>query len=225
MDVALDVFALATFGLGKIAGSLLKGTFVACEDVTKGLIQAERDSSLLGKAGNLMEKAADLVQNNPVTKAAVSFLDRVGLDRLGEGIIGLTEKTSGLLGKAGTAALEKASPSLEKTLATVPEEMKPLETALYGGEQENLMLTRKMSAIAARFPGSPEVAQLGSTFAKQLNLSRGAFGAGVAVDQWDKWAGGLDLEGPGGRVGGLHVPGTGFYGGFKDSWTTEGGLW
>jgi len=61
MDVALDVFALATFGFGKLAGSLMKGTFAASEDVAKGLIQAERDSSMLGKAGNLVGRAADLV--------------------------------------------------------------------------------------------------------------------------------------------------------------------
>lgn len=225
MDVALDAFALATFGFGKLAGSLMKGTFVASEDVAKGLIQAERDSSMLGKAGNLAGRAADLVQSNPLTKAAVSFLDRAGLGRLGEGLAGLTEKTSGLLGRASAAVLEKASPSLDKTLATVSEDIKPLQTALYGGEKENLMLARKMSAIAARFPENSKIAQLGSTFAKQLNLSRGAFGAGVAADQWDKWAGGFGLEGPGGPVADLHIPGTGFYARFKESWTTEGGLW
>lgn len=226
MDVALDVFALATFGLGKVAGSLMKGTFAACEDVAKGLIQAERDSTLLGKAGNLAGKAADFVQSNSVAKVAISLLDRAGLGRLGEGLAGLTAKTSELLGKVSTAALEKASPSLEKTLATVSEETKPLQAALYGGEKENLMLARKMSAIAARFPGSPEIAQLGSTFAKQLNLSREAFGAGVAVDQWDKWMGGLDLKNlDHSPVADLHIPGTGFYGQFKESWKTEGGLW
>jgi hypothetical protein len=218
VDVALDVFALATFGLGKIAGSLMKGTFEASEDVAKGLIQAERDSSVLGKAGSLAGRTGELVQNNPLTKAAISFLDRAGFGRLGEGLAGLTEKTSGLLGRVSAAALEKASPSLDNTLATVSEEIKPLETALYGGEKENLMLARNMSAIAARFPESSTIAQLGSTFAKQLNLSRGAFGAGVAADQWDKWAGGFGLEGPGGPVADLHIPGTGFYTRFKESW-------
>lgn len=225
MDVALDVFALATFGLGKVMTSLMKSTFAASEDVAKGLIQAERDSSLLGKAGNLAGQVADIVQNNPFTKVAVSLLDRVGLGRLGEGLAGLTEKTSELLEKASAAALEKASPSLETTLATVPEKVKLFEKALYGGEEENLMLARKMSAIVARFPESPEIAQLNSRFATRLNFARGIFGSSVAVDQWDKWVGGLDLEGPHGHVGGLHLPGTDFYGGFKESWKTEGGLW
>ncbi|MGB6165060.1 MAG: hypothetical protein WBF75_21325 [Pseudonocardiaceae bacterium] len=225
MDVALDVFALATFGFGKLAGSLMKGTFAASEDVAKGLIQAERDSSMLGKAGNLAGRTADLVQNNPLTKAAVSFLDRAGFGRLGDGIAGLTEKASGLLEKVSAAALENVSPSLDKTLATVSEDIKPLQTALYGGEKENLMLARKMTAITARFPENSQISQLGSTFAKQLNLSRGIFGAGVAADQWDKWAGGFGWEGPRGPVADLHTPGTGFYARFKESWKTEGGLW
>lgn len=225
MDVALDVLALATFGAVKVAGSLMKGTFAASEDIAKGLIQAERDSSMLGKAGNLAERTADLVQNNPLTKAAISFLDRAGFGRIGDGLAGLTEKTSGLLGKVSAAALEKASPSLGKTLATVSEDIKPLQTALYGGEKENLMLARKIAAITARFPENAQISQLGSQFATQLNYSRAAFGTGVVVDQWDKWAGGFGWEGPRGPVGDLHAPGTGFYARFKESWKTEGGLW
>jgi hypothetical protein len=87
IDVALDVFALGTFGLGK--------------------------------TGNLTGRAADLVQNNPLTKTLVSVLDQAGFGRLGEGLTGLTEKTSGFLGKVSAATLERVSPSLEKTLAGI----------------------------------------------------------------------------------------------------------
>jgi hypothetical protein len=225
-DVALDAFALLTFGFGKVIGNLMKGTFAATEDVAKGLIQAERDSSLLGKAGNLLGKASSLVENSPLVKGAVSTLDRVGLGKLGEGVTSLADKASGLLGKLSVTALEKASPSLEKSLATVSEDIKPLETALYGGEEKSLMMTRNMAAIAQRFPESPEIAQLGAKFNTQLNMQRGLFGVANTADQWDKWTGGLEWDHVNGTpMGSVHIPGTQFYRDFKDSWTTEGGLW
>ena len=224
-DVALDAFALLTFGAGKIVGSLMKGTFAATEDVAKGLIQAERDSSILGKAGNLLGKASDVVENSSLVKAVASSLDHAGLGKLGEGVTSLADKASGLLGKLSVTALEKASPSLEKTLATVSEDMKPLETALYGGEEKSLMMTRNMTAIAQRFPESPEIAQLGSKFNTLLNFQRGIFGSANAADQWDKWAGGLEWDHVNGTpMGSLHIPGTQFYRDYKESLTSEGGL-
>jgi len=223
-DVALDAFALLTFGAGKIVGNLMRGAFNATEDVAKGLITAERDASLFGKAGNVLGKAADMVENNAVVKGAVNFLDRIGRGGLGKGISGLADNVAGRIAKLGVSALEKASPSLEKTLATVSEDIKPLETALYGGEEKSLMMTRNMAAIVARFPESPAIAELSSKFNTLLNIQRGIFGSAVAVDQWDKWVGGFSWYGNSSEVPviNLHIPGTEFYSNFKDSWTIKG---
>jgi hypothetical protein len=223
-DVLLDAFALLTFGAGKIIGNLMRGTFTATEDVAKGLIQVERDASLFGKAGNVLGKASDMIENSAVVKSAVRFIDRIGLGGVAKGITGLVDNVAGRIGKLGLSALEKASPSLAKTLATVSEDIRPLETALYGGEEKSLMMTRNMAAIVARFPESPAIAELSSKFSTLLNIQRGIFGSAVAVDQWDKWVGGFSWYGDNSEVPiiNLHIPGTDFYSNFKDSWTIKG---
>jgi multidrug efflux pump subunit AcrA (membrane-fusion protein) len=225
-DVALDAFALLTFGMGKVVGSLMKGAFESTEAVAKGLIQAERDASVLGKAGNLLGKLSDAVENSSVLKSAVTGLDRLGLGKFGDGIASVAGKFSGIVDKAGVGLLERASPSLEKTLATVSEDVKPLETALYGGEKESLLMSRNMAAIASRFPESPEIAQLSGKFSTLTNIQRGIFGTATAVDQWDKLVGGFSWYGQNGEtpIASAHIPGTEFYGNYKDTWTTEGGF-
>ncbi len=226
LDVALDAFALLTFGAGRVLGSMMEGTFAATEDVAKSLVQAERDATILGKAGDLLGKASDLVENSSLVKASVSFLDRIGLSGLGEGVTSAAGKLSESLDRLGGIALEKASPSLETTLETVSKDIKPLETALYGGEKDSLMLTRKMALIAERFPESPEIAQLGAKFSTLLNIQCGVFGAANVADQWDHWAGGFEWYGSDGEnpVISLHLPGTQFYSDFKESWKIEGGI-
>lgn len=226
MDVALDAFALLTFGTGKILGSAMRGTFESTESVAKTLVTAERDATTLGKVGNVLHQAADMVDNSAVVKASVSFLDRIGLPRLGEGISSAAGKLSGSIEKLSGIALEKAAPSIETTLKTVDTEIKPLETALYGGEEKSLMLARKMDLIAQRFPESQQIAELGAKFNTQLNIQRGIFAAANVADQWDHWVGGVQWYGNDGEVPvvDLHLPGTGFYRDFKESWKTEGGI-
>jgi hypothetical protein len=114
-----------------------------------------------------------------------------------------------VLAKAGAAALEKASPSLGHTLATVSEDVKPFEVALYGGERESLFMTRKMAAIVARFPRSEEILGLNAEFRQYLNVQRGIFSAATVADLGDKAAG--------------FVPGTQPYLDFKDRWTSHAG--
>jgi hypothetical protein len=225
-DVALDAFALVTFGGGKIAGKLMAGTLETTEDVARSLIQTERDSSLLGKAGNLLGKASDLVEGSSVLKSAAAGLDHLGLGKAAEALTGMAGKAAGALDKASVTLLEKASPSLETTLKTVSEEVKPLETALYGGEEESLTMARKMTAIAARFPESTEITQLSGKFNTLLNMQRGLFGAANAADQGDKWAGGFSWYGQSGEtpIASVSIPGTEPYNNLKESWTTEGGF-
>lgn len=225
-DVALDAFALLTFGTGKILGSALKGTFESTEAVAKTLVTAERDATALGKVGNVLHAASDMVDSSSVVKASVSFLDRIGLRGLSEGLTSAAGKFSGTLEKLSGIALEKAAPSIETTLKAVDTEVKPMETALYGGEKESLLLTRKMGLIAERFPESQQIAELGARFNTLLNFQRGVFGAANAADQWEHWVNGVQWYGNDGEtpVLDLHLPHTQFYRDFKESWTTEGGI-
>ena len=103
-----------------------------------------------------------------------------------------------------------ASPSLDRTLATVSAEVRPGQVALYGGEKESLLMNRKMAAIVARFPHSEEILRLDSHFKSLLNLQRGDFAAGAVFDLGDK--------------AGSNLPGNQAYAQFKDYWTTHGGI-
>jgi hypothetical protein len=226
MDVALDAFALLTFGTGKILGSAMRGAFESSESVAKTLVTAERDATTLGKFGNAIQQGADLVKSNGALDASVSFLDRVGLHGLSDGLTSAAAKFSGSLEKLSGIVLEKASPSIETTLKTVDTEIKPMQTALYGGEKESLLMTRKMAIIAQRFPESPQIAELGARFNTLLNFQRGVFGAANAADQWDHWVGGVQWYGNNDEVPviNLHLPGTEFYSNFKEHWKTSGGI-
>lgn len=226
MDVALDAFALLTFGAGKIVGTLMKGTFEATEGVAKTLVTAERDATALGKLGNALHQGADLVTSNGALKASVSLLDRVGLRGLGDGLTTVAGKLGGSIEKLSGIVLEKASPSVETTLKTLDATVKPMETALYGGEKESLLLARKMTLLEQRFPASQQIAELGARFNTLLNFQRGIFTAANAADQWDHWVGGFEWYGNNGEtpVVNLHLPGTGFYSDFKESWKTAGGI-
>lgn len=95
-------------------------------------------------------------------------------------------------------------------MAAVSEEVRPGEVALYGGEEESLLMTRKMAAIAGRFPQSEEILKLSGEFSTYLNAQRAAFGLDTVTDLGDKLA--------------SHTPGTEAYRDFKDHWTTRGGL-
>lgn len=188
----------------------MKGTFKVAEDMAKGLIQAQREASVLGRAGTRLGLAAAFVGEIPVLKSGISLLQTVGLRGLGDRLENLTAQFSRVLAKAGTAALEKASPSLERTLATVSENVRAGEVALYGGEEESLLMTRKMAAIVARFPQSEEILKLSGEFKTYLNVQRTIFSGATVIDLGDKIA--------------SHTPGTQDYRDFKDYFTTEGGL-
>lgn len=226
MDVALDAFALLTFGTGKIVGSMMKTVFSATKEAGETLVVAERAAEPLGKLGNAIHSAADMVTSNAAVRTSVSFLDRIGLHGVSEGITSAAGKVSGSLEKLSGTLLEKASPSIDTTLKTVSTEVRPLETALYGGEKESLLMTRNMAAIAQRFPESQQIAELGAKFTTKLNIQRGIFAAANVADQWDHWVGGVQWYGNDGEtpVINWHLPHTEFYRDFKESWKTEGGI-
>lgn len=211
-EVALDAFALLSFGGGKLVGHMMGTSLEAMAGTARGLVQAERDASLIGRAGTLLGRASGLLEQSPAVKSVTAGLRRLGLADLSGGLSNLAGRVSGALGRAGAAALERASPSLETTLATVSEEVKPGEVVLYGGEKESLLMTRKVAAIAARFPESGEILRLRGEFRLFLNIQRGLFTADAVTDLGDKIA------------SNIHIPGTGPYLDLKDSLTTPGGL-
>jgi len=210
-DVMLDAAALLTFGTGKIVGRMMEGVFEATDTAGRGLVQAARDASPLGKLGRLAAQASQVVEDSTAIRSVSSGLNRLGLGQLGGGITGLSGRVGKFLGQAGDTALEKASPSLDKTLATVSEHVRAGEVALHGGEKESLLLTRRMAAITARFPESSEIAQLSAKFHTLLNWQRGIFGFAEVTDLGDK-------------IGSLPIPGAEPYHEFKDHLVTPGGF-
>ncbi len=215
-EVVYDAASLVFFGTGKYAGKLMQGTYDLTKGVAGGLVQAARDASPLGKVGSTLIRAGDLVEDNSLLSRSVSVLGLLGRADLGEsvaGMAGMAGTAGRLLGKLGDAALEKASPSVEKTLEAVSENIKPGEVALYGGEKESLLLTRKMTALVTRFPRSAQIAQIAQLDAKfrtYLTIQRSLFAADTVTDIGDKIA--------------SHAPGMEAYRDFKDSFTSQRGL-
>lgn len=209
-DVGLDAVSLLAFGSGKWAGRMMEETFETASDTADGIIEAERDASRWGRTGARLGQAAAFLRENPALKSGIAALDRMGLPGVGEGLGNLASRVSGVLDRAGTAALEKASPPLDRTLATVSEQVNPGQVALHGGERESVLMTRKMAAIVARFPHSEEILRLDGQFKGFLNLQRGVFGTDAFFDLGDKIA--------------SNVPGSQAYAHFKDHWATPGGL-
>jgi hypothetical protein len=121
----------------------------------------------------------------------------------------MVNKIGDLAEQAGTGLLEKASPSMEKTLATVSEDAKPLATVAYGGEKDNLILSRTMKAIVGRFPDDPRIAALNTEFTSNLHLAQVLFGSGIGADLSTKMTGGLEIVGRNGvpvRIPVLNIP-------------------
>jgi hypothetical protein len=188
----------------------MQSTYDVTARTGNALVEAAREASPIGRAGSRLVMAADLIDGNQVVSRGVALLDRIGLPRVGDSVAALASRAGTLMAKAGGALLEKASPSLDRTLAAVPEEVKPVEVILHGGEKESLLLTRKMTAIAARFPRSEAIGQLNARFGTYLATQRVIFGTETVTDLGDKIA--------------SVTPGTESYRSFKDSLTTPGGL-
>ncbi|MGH3166373.1 MAG: hypothetical protein ACRDN0_10830 [Trebonia sp.] len=226
MDVALDAFALLTFGMGKIVGSAMDSTFEAAEDVARTIRMAKIADSPLGSvAMKVADFAADL-KGSSLIKGASGFLKDIGLAKAGDGLASGAAKFADFLDGASTSVMEHVAPSVEKTLGTVSHDIRPAEVALYGGEKESLLMSRNMDVLSKIYGDEPEFAQLADKFGRFLNVQRGIFGAATGVDQWDKWVGGFSWYGQGGEhpIASLNLPGTEFYNNFKESAVTEGGL-
>jgi hypothetical protein len=226
IDVALDALALLTFGMGKVVGKLMESTFDAAEDVAKSLRAAKIAESPVGRIAMRVAEFGDDLKSSSVIKGASGFLKDIGLARLGDGLTSGAAKAGDFLGGVSTNVMERVAPSVEKTLAGVSHEIKPAEVALYGGEKESLLMTRNMEALSKIYGDSPEFAQLSAKFSNFLNVQRGIFGFANALDQGDKWLGGVSWYGKNGDdpVFSLNLPGTEFYNNFKESVVTPGGI-
>lgn len=223
LDVALDAFALLTFGTGKLVTSAMRATATETKAIAQGLIDTERSASLLGKAGSLATQFGDFA-DSIATKLPGTLLDRLAP---------MVSKFGDFAGNVGTTLLERASPSL----ATISGESTVLERVLTGGEEESVFLQRTMNMISGRFGDVPDIAANAAKFNLQLNIARGIFGTAEGVDLGSKIAGGADIYGPNPQSAvslehntttesGLHLPAAGqWYQQFADKWTTEGGLW
>jgi hypothetical protein len=190
---------------------MMEGAFEATDSIGRGLVQAARDASPLGKLGKLATQASPIVEDSSAIRSVSSGLSRLGLGQLADGLTSLSSRAGTFLGQVGDAALEKASPSLDTTLATVSENVRAGEVAMHGGEKESVLLTRKMAAITARFPESSEITQLGAKFHTLLNWQRGIFAFAEVTDLGDK-------------IASQPIPGTEPYHEFKDHLVTPGGF-
>jgi hypothetical protein len=200
LDVAVDAFALLTFGLGKFATTAMRGTVAATRGVADELVAGERAASTLGKVGTFLERGAAFMKETAATKISGTVFEKLAP---------MVNKIGDLAEQAGTGLLEKASPSMEKTLATVSEDAKPLATVAYGGEKDNLILSRTMKAIVGRFPDDPRIAALNTEFTSNLHLAQVLFGSGIGADLSTKMTGGLEIVGRNGvpvRIPVLNIP-------------------
>jgi hypothetical protein len=195
IDVALDAFALLTFGMGKIVGKMMESTFETAEDVAKSLRAAKIAES---PAGRLLTRVVDFagdMKSSSMLKGAVGFLKDLGLSDLSEGLTRGVGKAADFIEEVGNRGLEHVAPSVEKTLAGVSHDIKPGEVALYGGEKESLLMTRNMNTLNKLYGDAPEFAQLNSKFQSLLNIQRGTFGATTTFDLSDKSLTGIQWYG------------------------------
>jgi hypothetical protein len=225
-DVALDAFALLTFGAGKIVGNMMDATYDSAKGVAQTLRAAKLADSPVGQVATKVADFATNLKSSSMIKGVSGFLEDVGLGKAGEALSGGAVKLGDILEGGSTRVMEHVAPSVEKTLGSVSHEVGPGEVALYGGEKESLLMSRNMSALSEQWGDAPEFARLDAKFGTLLNVQRGIFGAANVTDQWDKWVGGWAWYGKDGDnpIVSVNIPGTEFYNRFKESFVTKGGL-
>jgi hypothetical protein len=211
LDFAMDVVSLLTFGIGGKILAGMKGVLGSSTKIAEGLIDAERDATLLGKAANVASKVSDfavgaaskfsdLVDSNVTAKLADGFLKDVisGAGDLGEKAL---SGVSGAAGNAATALNEMASPSLDLKVA---EETKVGERLLNGGTKEPVTLTRQMNIIMSRFPDAADLVANQAKFNSLLKVYRLNFGIAGATGLGTQLAGGLSTGSF--DIGSVHIP-------------------
>jgi hypothetical protein len=166
-DVGLDVFALATFGLGRV---------VTAEAKT---VQASTREAAAVAAHRAARKEA-LQQTVAAREAAGRALSR---------------RTAGAAQKsAARATIDAAKRDASRAAAKAAEEVRraPLaqvnrrEAALFGGDPEPAAHLKDARALRDRFPGSPKVQEAARDADRLHAWGRGTWAAGAAADGGDK---------------------------------------
>jgi hypothetical protein len=195
VDVAMDAFALLTFGAGKVLGEMMETTFDTAKDLASTLRAVKIADS---PAGRLLTRVIDFagdMKSSSMLQGAAGFLKDLGLTDLGEGLTRGVAKVADFIDSAGNSALEHVSPSVTKTLASVSHDINPGEVALYGGEKESLLMTRNMNALNKLWGDDPAFAELDTKFNSLLNIQRTIFTAENVVDLSDKTLTGIQWYG------------------------------
>lgn len=237
LDFGMDVVSLLTFGIGGKILVGMKGVLGSSTKIAVGLLDAERDGTLLGKvanvagkfsdfAGGAASKFSDLIDSNITAQLADGFLKDVasGASNLGEKVL---SSVSGAADKAAAALNEMASPSLD---LKVSEETTVWERLLNGGTKEPVTLTRQMNVIMSRFPSAADLLANQAKFNSFLNLYRMNFGVASATGLGTQLAGGLSTGSF--DIGSAHIPAvtltppwSGFYDGAGKFFTHSIGGW
>jgi hypothetical protein len=76
-QVAMDAFALLTFGAGRIIGSAAEGTAAASENVARTAATGEQGASSLGQAGDLVSRLAEAVEEEDTAREAATQIFRI----------------------------------------------------------------------------------------------------------------------------------------------------
>jgi hypothetical protein len=167
LDVAVDAFALITFGAGKFLTNVLKGAVAASRGAAETAV---------------MSRLADTVAR--VGDAINAMKDVFGLS---------AESVDSIVSRFGATLAEHASEFLPK----VSEETTFLERLANAGDKEIIASMRNLKALAEAFPNSGKVLeslQLGKTVLKGLQVN---FIASNVVGLGSMAAGGIEFDGPG----------------------------
>ncbi|MFG2308813.1 putative T7SS-secreted protein [Streptomyces sp. NPDC048566] len=176
IDVGLDVFALATMGLGRLAGPGMKAA-------EKGVRTAMRGAGAI-RLGKAAWNAAKLENLTDLSRAGNIFRNGV---KGSEQWKAAQKMMSGGM-KAMWAAKKGALADAKALSGKALPEMGALKNLL-GGGPEAASLRAYLNGAASRFPESTRIAGEIAKGAGSIRLSQGAFFAGTAVDSFDKAVG------------------------------------
>ncbi|WP_369264018.1 putative T7SS-secreted protein [Streptomyces sp. R35] len=170
IDVGLDVFALATFGLGRLAAPGMR----AAEDGVRG---AMRGAGAVG-LGKAAFKAA--VTDGMRNAGRVFKLGVKGSKEWEAARVAMSDGAKGMYAAknaALTSAKELSGQALPKLGAL---------KNLLGGGADAAPLKAFLGQAAERFPDSARIASSVEKGVGAIRLSQGAFAAGMGVDSFDK---------------------------------------
>jgi hypothetical protein len=186
MDVAVDAFALATLGIGGgitgLSGIVGRAGKTLDEAIGVGdrLVTAERAASISGRAASKLTDVATMIQVMRLVPRALAR-PLVALARF------FSDVNSGLH-------------PLASTMVKGAEESSAWARIFSGGEEPARYVVQ-MRMLLARFPDSPEIAQLSSKFTKEIWTLRGVVGPGITVSAAGAAANGVvQIPEPGGRT-------------------------